>query len=180
MSDMSKKDGSRWQRKDGRWTYLDASDGKNYIRGDTIFDNSATISGSLNVGGACNLVPRGIIMMWNSAAPPAGWALCDGNQGTPNLRNRFIVGAGGEYNVGETGGEKEVRLTISQMPKHSHSGGHNADCRDITGSKKGGCWMAGPPRDVNTSETGGAPGSNLTAPHENRPPYFALTYIMKL
>lgn len=175
MSDMNKKDGARWHRKDDRWTNLDASDGKNYIRGDTIMDNNTTISGSLTVNGNCNIVPRGIIMMWNNAAPPPGWAICDGNNGTPNLINRFIVGAGSsEYPVGKTGGEKEVALNISQMPKHSHSGGHTAGCRNLRASGTSGCWMAGPPGPANTSEAGSS------APHENRPPYYALTYIMKL
>ena len=49
---------------------------------------------------------RGMIMAWygDLAAPPVGWAVCDGTQGTPDLRNRFIVGAGSTYAVGATGG----------------------------------------------------------------------------
>src|SRR5690606_16720903 len=53
---------------------------------------------------------------------PEGWALCDGTNGTPDLRDRFIVGAGREYAVGARGGAKEVTLTTAQMPKHSHTG----------------------------------------------------------
>ncbi|WP_136464956.1 hypothetical protein [Flagellimonas onchidii] len=69
-------------------------------------------------------MPVGMITMWSGAISdiPKGWALCDGSNGTPNLRDRFLVGAGGEYAVGQLGGKKEVTLTEAQMPKHSHKG----------------------------------------------------------
>lgn len=69
-------------------------------------------------------VPSGCILMWSGsvATIPDGWFLCDGSNGTPDLRDRFIVGAGGAYGVGDTGGEAEVTLTEAQMPAHSHTG----------------------------------------------------------
>ena len=71
-----------------------------------------------------HLVPPGGIIMWSGAINdiPVGWALCDGSNCTPDLRDRFIVGAGGKYNVGNTGGADSVTLEVSQMPSHSHSG----------------------------------------------------------
>lgn len=51
------------------------------------------------------LCPAGIITMWSGSTSniPTGWALCNGQNGTPDLRDRFIVGAGSGYTVGETG-----------------------------------------------------------------------------
>ena len=63
--------------------------------------------------------------MWSGVASaiPSGWYLCDGNNGTPDLRNRFIVGAGSTYQPGNTGGSDSVTLTTEQMPSHAH--GHS-------------------------------------------------------
>lgn len=53
-----------------------------------------------------SLVPTGVVMMWSGAANaiPSGYVICDGNNGTPDLRNRFVIGAGDTYAVGATGG----------------------------------------------------------------------------
>jgi len=66
---------------------------------------------------------RGCILTWKGAVVdiPSGWQLCDGTNGTPNLRDRFIVGAGSNYAVGATGGSDSVTLTAAQIPSHSHS-----------------------------------------------------------
>ena len=60
--------------------------------------------------------------MWSGAsdAIPSGWWLCDGQNGTPDLRNRFIVGAGSNYVVGNTGGSDTVTLNANQIPSHTH------------------------------------------------------------
>jgi microcystin-dependent protein len=71
-----------------------------------------------------NAIPAGIISMWSGSigAIPAGWALCDGTGGRPDLRDRFIVGAGSAYAIGNTGGFNTVTLTTAQIPSHSHNG----------------------------------------------------------
>ena len=68
-------------------------------------------------------LPAGVIVMWSGsiASIPSGWALCDGASGRPDLRNRFIVGAGSSYAVGATGGADTVTLTTSNLPSHTHS-----------------------------------------------------------
>jgi microcystin-dependent protein len=183
-------------------------------------------------------VPSGIIAVWSGAegAIPSGWYLCNGSNGTPDLRNRFIVGAGSgsSYSVGDTGGSNTVTLSTSQIPAHSHTTNnhsHNASVSDpghghsvsvsdpghyhntsVTGAKLfpgyGGAHVpyggaGGYPgthfnmsnantgisanaSNANTSisvSTGNAnPSTNNTGgggSHENRPPYYALCYIMK-
>lgn len=68
------------------------------------------------------LIPAGIITMWSGsiATIPTGWALCNGSNGTPDLRNRFIVGAGSTYSVDATGGSATTTLTANELPAHTH------------------------------------------------------------
>ena len=150
-----------------------------------------------------NRIPPGLIAMWSGSVAniPSGWALCDGRNGTPDLRDRFIVGAGGSYNVGNTGGSNTVTLTRSQIPSHSHTAsiGRAGDHRHGMGTKwlmSGTCsesnpgtsgpgffatseerttgWAGEHSHSITISSTGGG------GTHENRPPYYALAYIMKL
>ena len=145
-------------------------------------------------------LPAGVIAMWSGAASavPAGWALCDGTSGTPDLRGRFIVGAGGSYAVGATGGAETVTLTTAQMPAHSHSitaaaeeaGAHSHTlARGTTGADSGSRTVTtASGNTVSTGEAGAhthtitatAANTGGGAAHENRPPYYALCYIMKL
>lgn len=115
-------------------------------------------------------VPSGVIVMWSGtlASIPTGWALCDGTSGTPDLRDRFLVGAGNEYAVSDIGGEKEHTLTTNEMPSHTHSGGVMAHHGAAPGDDGA----------IMTLNTTGSTGGDQ--PHENRPPYYALAFIMKL
>ena len=153
---------------------------------DTLLDNANSLSG--------------IIVMWSGAIEniPMGWALCDGTNGTPDLRNRFIVGAGSSYNVGGTGGSATVTLTTAQMPSHTHTGSTNttgAHTHSIEPSwiYKYGSGAYSYPGDSEyhtspaTTKSAGDHSHTLTinaagsgSAHENRPPYYALAYIMKI
>ena len=66
--------------------------------------------------------PIGGIVLWSGsvASIPANWALCDGTSGTPNLVDRFVVGAGSTYAVAATGGASTVTLDATQIPAHTH------------------------------------------------------------
>lgn len=127
------------------------------------------------VGGG-NL-PAGVIVMWSgtAAAVPNGWALCDGSNGTPDLRGRFVVGAGGSYNVGDTGGTESVTLTVSQIPEHSHTIPTYDDGNVRTNTKILGYGSGSAVSQKSTTN-----GTGQGQSHENRPPYYALCYIMKL
>jgi microcystin-dependent protein len=69
-------------------------------------------------------IPVGLITMWSGSivSIPSGWALCNGTLGTPDLRDRFVVGAGSTYAVGATGGFNTVTLDTTQIPSHTHTG----------------------------------------------------------
>ena len=73
-------------------------------------------------------LPAGFIGMWSGsvASIPAGWYLCDGTHATPDLRDRFIVGAGSVYTPGDFGGADQVTLTTNELPAHTHTGTTNS------------------------------------------------------
>jgi len=81
-------------------------------------------------------VPSGGIIMWSGSVAniPTGWVLCTGGNNTPNLRNRFVVGAGSLYAVGDTGGSSYVALSTANLPAHTHSSGTLGGSTNSAGS----------------------------------------------
>lgn len=140
-------------------------------------------------------VPSGLIAMWSGAitAIPTGWNLCDGTNSTPDLTNMFIVGAGGTYAVGDTGGEASHTLTEDEMPGHTHTGTtasagahtHTIGFAPNNSSDGSGRSNVSTNLTTTTSEDGDHTHTFTTdstggdGAHENRPPYYALAFIMK-
>ena len=126
----------------------------------------------------------GMILIWSGAANaiPTGWVLCNGSNSTPDLRGKFVVGyhdGDSDYDVGDTGGAASVTLTVDQMPAHSHT----ATTKGTSGSHSWTQFGAGrndwnyPGENSRGSATTASTGGD--AAHENRPPFYALCYIMK-
>lgn len=124
-----------------------------------------------------HVIPAGLVSMWSGVVAPAGWAICDGTNGTPDLRGRFIVGqktGDAQFEtIGNVGGVKMVNLTIAQMPVHAHS----YQAATISGDHPGGDNGYDRPNSVNGNTTGGAGNGDA---HENLPPFYVLAYIMKV
>ena len=144
----------------------------------------------------------GMIILWSGAANaiPSGFVLCNGSNNTPDLRGRFVVGYNdndNDYDVNDTGGSKDNTLSVSQLPSHNHSfsgsASHNHTHTKAThpsGSGPEQNQSGGPENRTNFGDTGTTSTATVTisgttgnqgsgSAIENRPPYYALCYIMK-
>jgi hypothetical protein len=183
------------------------------VTGNTALSGNVTLSGNATATTAANgtsttqiattafvvnsitnsAIPAGVILLWsgNLVSIPAGWALCNGTSGTPDLRNRFIVGAGGTYAVNAVGGSADAVVvdhthsatSVVTDPEHAHS--YTAPSGTDNGGLTGSVVDRTVAATTGTASTGitvatsianaGVSGSNA-----NLPPYYALAYIMKL
>ena len=178
------------------------------VVGDLRVDTNANITGivTANTFAGNGTIPVGGIIMWSGtiANIPTGWALCNDQTvngiKTPDLRNKFVVGAhsdgaGGEgpgfnedngtlssnYTPGNTGGETAHTLTEAQIPGHAHVpvNGQNYSFGITTGGITGLILLETSDlgRGTSVSSTGSTGGNKF---HENRPPYYALAFIMRI
>jgi len=132
-------------------------------------------------------IPSGGIILWSGStgSVPSGWYLCDGTNGTPDLRNSFIVGAGNTYAVGATGGTAD-----SIVVSHTHTAsvtdpGHLHVYQMLTGSGSqffGSGGQQSGDRNTTTATTGISvtnSSTGVSGTNANLPPYYALAYIQK-
>lgn len=149
--------------------------------------------------------PAGVIAIWSGTegSIPSGWLLCNGSSGTPDLRDKFIVGAGSNYARAATGGANTVTtaatitiaghaLTADEIPLHSHGTITDNSCYQY--STSAGPYLEGAPHTAvysnsNVNRNTGYTGSGSehthtasfagTASQDKRPPYMARCFIMK-
>jgi hypothetical protein len=185
------------------------SSGQVDVTGAFRLDGTAGASGQvlLSAGGSNtptwgNTFVAGMIMLWSgsSATIPSGWLLCNGSSGTPDLRNRFVVGATSTYAVGATGGSTDAivvshthtatvattSLTGDITDQYANGSGHgttsgvfsqtNYNVDGDGGESRAGRTISfdGSHNHTATISTTGSSGTNA-----NLPPYYALCYIMK-
>ncbi|MCO1335193.1 phage tail protein [Microbulbifer sp. OS29] len=157
---------------------------------------------------ALSIIPIGAIVMWSGDTVPENWVLCDGENGAPDLRDRFIVGAGSDYNVGSYGGAKTkytsetgghdhsgktggTAITVDQMPSHNH--GYAGQVLVYPGNESSSFGPDYDPSDKDgktaslQSEGGGEvhdhaidAGGEHKHTVDVRPPYYGLAFIMKV
>jgi hypothetical protein len=141
-----------------------------------------------------NGVPTGAIIMWSGAIIniPSGYLLCDGTSGTPDLRSRFVVGAGSTYAVDATGGSADAVVVSHTHTATSTDSGHthNAITKTSGSSSSGSQFTNSFDGSVSTTstqmiQTGNAnitttiASAGVSGTNANLPPYYALAYIMK-
>lgn len=170
-----------------------------YDRGNSAYALANTANNTAN-----NAIPLGSIIMWSGTAGniPSGWRLCNGTNGTPNLCDRFIVGAGSTYMPGAIGGAASISLNLQQLPAHTHSlsggealsnGAHTHTVNAVTTGVKtmyatnstsnnlGGTSVSTSSAGIHSHTlSGDTQSTGSGSVHENRPPYYALCFIMKV
>jgi microcystin-dependent protein len=168
------------------------------VGGDFEVTGTATFATAPIITAGGGIIPTGGIIIWSGAANaiPSGWLLCNGSNGTPDLRNRFVVGAGSTYAVAATGGSAD-----SIVVSHTHTASTNTTGAHTHASATGGVFlttaggeiMAGgfdvPFNRTSTNATTASAGDHShtvtvdstgsSGTNANLPPYYALCYIMK-
>jgi microcystin-dependent protein len=157
--------------------------------GNLIVDGDLGVAGNLTCSGSIGFLPRGCIIMFSGSSAPAGWAICDGQDGRPDLRGRFVLGSGSgggltKRDIHTNGGEEAVTLTKAQMPRHNH-GNDNApkgfiSANAAVGGDQSGGLHGGGVYHTSTAKRHHHQFEGGDQPHTNMPPYYVLLYIMKL
>lgn len=112
-------------------------------------------------------VPYGMIMLWSGSTTniPFGWHLCNGNNSTPNLTDRFVIAAGNSYSPGQAGGNASIVISASQLPVHTHGVSASSDGQGSHahgGSTSGVGDHQHTPQDLGSSQAGQDNGGSNT------------------
>jgi hypothetical protein len=154
----------------------------------TINSNTVNVT-NLNATNCTGFVPVGSIIMWSgtevqASLIPNNWKLCDGTNGTPDLRNKFVVGAGDKYDIGDTGGSESVTLTANNIPEHQHE--FRVEFKDqieVFGSSVTNFWATTynwPDTTVTTKRQTSPFGKATPDAISIVPVYYAVAYIMRI
>jgi hypothetical protein len=153
------------------------------------YDNLYGILGTIPA--SSSTLPTGMILLWSGSigSIPSGYLLCDGTNSTPDLRDRFVIGAGSSYSVNQTGGTADAIVVSHTHTATAVDAGHTHNYAGWntyydSGTSPGGNAVARnnltqttASGTANISVTNATAGTSGTG--QNIPPYFALCYIMK-
>ena len=181
-------------------SFFGANSGNNPNRVDNDFTynpstNTLKVGNIIDSSGNASAFVTGMIILWygDTSNIPGGWVLCNGQNGTPDLRDRFVIGAGNNFNPGDTGGSNSVTLSEANLPSHRHFvvsnalGGQNRTNSNVSANNqvRKGTGAGNLYESYNLASTGSdaaagrssAVGSGTA--FDNKPKYHALCYIMK-
>jgi len=143
---------------------------------------------------AATPIPAGAIFLWSGSigSIPAGYVLCNGSNSTPDLRDRFVVGAGSTYAVNATGGSADATLpththvatSVVTDPTHFHASTNNGAYNGLGAGNAMGVGSNTPGFNTTSASTGITvattnANAGVSPTNANLPPYYALCYIMK-
>jgi hypothetical protein len=142
-----------------------------------------------NAPASAPAVPTGGIILWSGSTGsiPSGWFLCDGTNGTPDLRNSFIIGAGSTYAVNATGGTADAVVVAHTHTASVTDPGHKHNYTYGPNTTSGPFNPDGSSTNANIFQTNTATtgisvtnaSTGVSGTNANLPPYYALAYIQK-
>jgi microcystin-dependent protein len=128
-------------------------------------------------------IPIGGIIMWSGTTPPTGWRICDGTNGTPDLRGRSIQGSGIGRAIGTTGGSEFKQLIVEELPPHSFSVSLPVKTLGYTASYNGSPEAASAPNNGTNNGNQTYTGSTNTIGNSQAfsimNPYYVLAFIQR-
>ena len=157
--------------------------------------NTLKVGNIIDSSGNASAFVTGMIILWygDTSNIPGGWVLCNGSNSTPDLRDRFIIGAGNNFTAGSTGGSNSVTLSEANLPSHRHFvvsnsfGGQNRTGSNVSANNQvaKGTGAGNLYESYNLASTGGSASAGRSSSvgsgtaFDNKPLYHALCYIMK-
>jgi len=157
--------------------------------------NTLKVGNIIDSSGNASAFVTGMIILWygDTSNIPGGFVLCDGQNSTPDLRDRFIIGAGNNFSAGNTGGSNSVTLSEANLPSHRHFvvsnslGGQNRTGSNVSANNQvaKGTGAGNLYESYNLASTGSGASAGRSSSvgsgsaFDNKPLYHALCYIMK-